>query len=209
MARYIESVCKICRREGMKLFFKGERCYTDKCAFERRSYAPGQHGQARGKVSEYALQLREKQKVKRVYGLLESQFKGTFRDADRAKGITGENLISLLESRLDNTVYRLGFASSRSEARMMVTHGYMRLNGKKVDIPSYRVKPNDVLEIAEGRKKEQKIVDNLKASESRHAVPEWLRLDKDNFKGTVVRLPRRDDTTLPMHEQLIVELYSK
>lgn len=209
MARYIESVCKMCRREGMKLFFKGERCYTDKCAFERRSYAPGQHGQARGKVSEYALQLREKQKVKRVYGLLESQFKGTFRDADRAKGITGENLISLLESRLDNTVYRLGFASSRSEARMMVTHGYMRLNGKKVDIPSYRVKPNDVLEIAEGRKKELKIAGNLKAAESRKAVPEWLRLDKDNFKGTVVRLPRRDDTTLPMHEQLIVELYSK
>ncbi len=209
LARYTESVCKICRREGMKLFFKAERCYTDKCAFERRSYAPGQHGQARGKVSEYALQLREKQKVKRTYGLMEGQFRNTFADADRAKGITGENLISMLERRLDNVVYRLGFAGSRSEARMMVTHGYYRVNGRKVDIPSFRVKQNDIIEVADKRKKEARLADNVKAAESRHGIPEWLSLDKDNFKATVARLPRRDDTTLPMHEQLIVELYSK
>ncbi|HEY4707456.1 MAG TPA: 30S ribosomal protein S4 [Thermodesulfobacteriota bacterium] len=209
MARYTESVCKLCRREGMKLFFKAERCYTDKCAFERRSYAPGQHGQARGKVSEYALQLREKQKVKRTYGLMEGQFRNTFADADRAKGITGENLISMLERRLDNVVYRLGFAGSRSEARIMVTHGYYRVNGRKVDIPSFRVKQNDVIEVAEKRKKEARLADNVKAAESRHGIPEWLSLDRDNFKATVARLPRRDDTTLPMHEQLIVELYSK
>lgn len=198
----------MCRREGMKLFFKAERCYTDKCSFERRSYAPGQHGQARGKVSEYALQLREKQKVKRVYGLLESQFRNTFKDADRAKGITGENLITLLERRLDNGVYRLGFAGSRVEARMMVTHGYFRVNGKKVDIPSYRLKQGDVVELVEKRKKEEKILQNLKSAE-RHPAPEWLTIDKDNMKGTVSRMPRREDTTLPMHEQLIVELYSK
>jgi len=209
LARYTESVCKLCRREGMKLFFKAERCYTDKCAFERRSYAPGQHGQARGKVSEYALQLREKQKVKRTYGLMEGQFRNTFADADRAKGITGENLISMLERRLDNVVYRLGFAGSRSEARIMVTHGYYRVNGRKVDIPSFRVKQNDVIEVAEKRKKEARLADNVKAAESRHGIPEWLSLDRDNFKATVARLPRRDDTTLPMHEQLIVELYSK
>lgn len=208
MARYIESVCKICRREGMKLFFKAERCYTDKCAFERRSYAPGQHGQSRGKVSEYALQLREKQKVKRVYGLLEDQFKMTFHDADRAKGITGENLISLLERRLDNAVYRLGFAGCRTEARMMVTHGFFRVNGRKVDIPSYRVKANDVIEIAESKKKTAKLAANLKAAE-RHPSPEWLRIEKDAMKGTIVRLPRREDVTIPMNEQLIVELYSK
>jgi len=209
LARYTESVCKICRREGMKLFFKAERCYTDKCAFERRAYAPGQHGQARGKVSEYALQLREKQKVKRTYGLMETQFKNTFKDADRSRGITGENLITMLERRLDNVVYRLGIAGSRSEARMMVTHGYFRLNGRKVDIPSYRVKQNDMIEVAEKRKKEARLADNIKSAESRHGIPEWLLLDRDNLKGTVARLPRREDTTLPMHEQLIVELYSK
>ena len=210
MARYTESVCKICRREGMKLFFKADRCYTDKCAFERRSYAPGQHGQtrARGKVSEYSLQLREKQKVKRAYGLLEKQFEQTFANADRKKGVTGDNLVVFLERRLDNTVYRLGFAGSRVEARMMVTHGYCRVNGKKVDIPSYRVKAKDVIELSEKRKKEEKVLANLKSAE-RHPHPEWLALDKDNMKGTVTRLPRRDDTTLPMHEQLIVELYSK
>lgn len=208
MARYIESVCKLCRREGMKLFFKADRCYTDKCAFDRRSYAPGQHGQARSKVSEYALQLREKQKVKRVYGLLESQFKGTFKDADRAKGVTGDNLVSLLEKRFDNVIHRLGFAGSRSEARMLVTHGHFRVNGGKVDIPSYRVKANDIIEVAPNKKTNPKLAENLKAVE-RRGVPEWLSLDKDNMKATVLRLPRREDTTLPMHEQLIVELYSK
>jgi len=209
LARYTESVCKVCRREGMKLFFKAERCFTDKCAFERRSYAPGQHGQGRGKVSEYALQLREKQKVKRTYGLMESQFRNTFADAERIKGITGENLISLLERRLDNVVYRTGLAGSRTQARMMVTHGYFRINNRKVDIPSFRVKANDVIEIAEKRKKEPRIAESIKAAEGRHGIPEWIRLDKDNLKATIVRLPRRDDTTLPMHEQLIVELYSK
>jgi len=209
LARYTESVCKVCRREGAKLFFKAERCYTDKCAFERRAYAPGQHGQGRGKVSEYALQLREKQKVKRVYGLMENQFKLTFRDAERSKGITGENLISLLERRLDNALYRTGLAGSRTQARLMVTHGYVRINGRKVDIPSFRVRQNDVIEVVDKRKKEARIADNIKAAESRHGIPEWLSLDKDNLKATVVRLPRREDTTLPMHEQLIVELYSK
>src|SRR5574337_251247 len=192
----------------MKLFFKAERCYTDKCAFERRSYAPGQHGQARGKVSEYALQLREKQKVKRVYGLLESQFRKTFQDADRAKGITGENLISFLERRLDNAVYRLGFAGCRKEARMMVTHGYVRVNGRKVDIPSFRISANDTIELSEKKKKDPKVLENLKNAERRGAA-EWLSLDKNAMKATVLRQPRREDTTLPMHEQLIVELYSK
>ncbi|MDP2689997.1 MAG: 30S ribosomal protein S4 [Deltaproteobacteria bacterium] len=208
MARYIDSVCKICRREGMKLFFKAERCYTDKCSFERRSYAPGQHGQSRGKVSEYALQLREKQKVKRVYGLLEKQFEQTFETADRKKGITGELLVSLLERRLDNAVYRLGFAGSRSEARLRVTHGYFNVNGKKVNIPSYRIKANDIIEVAGKKKKDERLAEDVKAVE-RRGVPEWLSLDKDALKGTVLRLPRRDDTTLPMNELLIVELYSK
>ncbi|MFQ5736056.1 MAG: 30S ribosomal protein S4 [Thermodesulfobacteriota bacterium] len=208
MARYTDSVCKICRREGMKLFFKADRCYTDKCSFDRRSYAPGQHGQSRSKISEYALQLREKQKVKRVYGLLEKQFAHTFTVADRKKGVTGDILVSLLERRLDNTVYRLGFAGSRSEARLKVTHQYFKVNGKRVDIPSYRVNANDVIEVADKKKKEERLAESIKAVE-RRGVPEWLSLDKEALKGTVLRLPRRDDTTLPMQEQLIVELYSK
>ena len=208
MARYIDSVCKLCRREGMKLFFKGDRCYTDKCAFERRSYAPGQHGQLRGKTSEYALQLREKQKVKRIYGLQETQFKNTFHNSERMRGITGENLISLLERRLDNVVYRLGFASSRSEARLLVTHGFLRVNGRKTDIPSYKVKANDVVTVADNRRDNAKIGENLKTVE-RRGVPEWLSLDKEKLSGAVTRLPRRDDVTVPVSEQLIVELYSK
>ncbi len=210
MARYTESVCKICRREGMKLFFKADRCYTDKCAFERRAYAPGQHGQtrARGKVSEYSLQLREKQKVKRAYGLLEKQFEQTFTNADRKKGVTGDNLIVFLERRLDNTVYRLGFAGSRSEARLRVTHGFFNVNGKKVDIPSYLVSANDIIELVEKKKANEKVASDIKSVE-RRGVPEWLSLDKDAKKGTILRLPRREDTTLPMQEQLIVELYSK
>lgn len=208
MARYIESVCKLCRREGMKLFFKAERCYTDKCAFERRSYAPGQHGQARGKTSEYALQLREKQKIKRMYGLMESQFKNTFKSAERAKGITGDNLITYLERRLDNSVYRLGFAGCRKEARMMVAHGFFRVNGRKVDIPSYKLKAADVIEIADKKKKDARILENLKAVE-RRGLPEWVSFNKESMKGTIARLPRRDDVTVPMSEQLVVELYSK
>lgn len=208
MARYIGSVCKICRREGMKLFFKSERCYTDKCAFDRRSYAPGQHGQSRSKISEYALQLREKQKVKRVYGLMETQFKNTFRNADRSKGITGDNLITLLERRLDNVVYRLGFAGCRKEARMLVTHGHFLVNGRKVDIPSYRVKASDVIQVAESKKKNPKIPENIKAVE-RRGLPEWLSIDKDALKGSILRMPRRDDVVMPIQDQLIVELYSK
>lgn len=192
----------------MKLFFKADRCYTDKCSFERRSYAPGQHGQGRGKVSEYALQLREKQKVKRVYGLMETQFKNTFRKADQAKGITGENLINLLERRLDNVIYRLGFGGCRVQARLMVTHGHFLINGKKVNIPSYKVKANDVIEVVEKKRKDPRIEENLKGVE-RRGVPEWLSVDKDAKKGTVLRLPRREDVTLPIHDQLIVELYSK
>ncbi len=208
MARYIGSVCKICRREGMKLHFKTDRCYTDKCAFERRSYAPGQHGQGRGKISEYALQLREKQKIKRIYGLMEAQFKNTFREAERQRGITGENLITLLERRFDNVVFRLGFAGSRSEARMFVTHGLFRVNGRKVDIPSYFLKENDVVGVAAGMKTNPRIAENLKTAE-RRGIPEWLLTDKAAMTGRIVRLPKRDDVTLPMSEKLIVELYSK
>ena len=208
MARYINSVCKQCRREGMKLFFKGERCHTDKCSFERRSYAPGQHGQSRGKVSEYALQLREKQKVKRIYGLMEGQFRNLFGRADRVKGITGENLISLLERRLDNVVHRLGFSSSRREGRMLITQGLFRVNGKKVDIPSYCIKVDDTVEVEEKKRSVARFAENLKGAE-RRGLPEWLGLEADKFKGTVKRLPVRDDVTLPIQEQLIVELYSK
>ncbi len=192
----------------MKLFLKGDRCFTDKCAFERRSYPPGQHGQGRGKVSEYALQLREKQKVKRLYGLVETQFRNLFEKAERTKGVTGENMMSLLERRLDNVVYRLGFASSRREARMMVTHGHFTVNGRKVNIPSYTVRVNDTVEVVEGKREKARIVENIKAAE-RRGVPEWLSLDKDNFKGTVLRAPVRDDVTMPIEEHLIVELYSK
>ncbi|OGQ58524.1 MAG: 30S ribosomal protein S4 [Deltaproteobacteria bacterium RIFCSPLOWO2_02_FULL_53_8] len=208
MARYFESVCKLCRREGMKLYFKSERCYTDKCAFERRAYAPGQHGQGRSKTSEYALQLREKQKIKRIYGLMEAQFRLTFKAAERAKGITGENLVSYLERRLDNAVYRVGFAGSRSEARMLVTHGLVKVNGRKLDIPSYRVKASDVIEMTDKAKKAPKIADNLKAVD-RRGVPAWITLDKAAMKGAAVRLPRRDDVNVPMTEQYVVELYSK
>ncbi len=198
----------MCRREGTKLFFKAERCYTDKCAFERRSYAPGQHGQARGKVSEYALQLREKQKIKRIYGLMEAQFKNTFKAAERAKGITGETLVAYLERRLDNAVYRLGFAGCRKEARMMVTHGGFNVNGRSVDIPSYRLKSADVIEVTDKWKKKPKLAENAKSAE-RRGVPEWFTLDKGQMKGIVARLPRREDVTVPMNEQLVVELYSK
>jgi small subunit ribosomal protein S4 len=192
----------------MKLFFKGERCYTDKCSFERRSYPPGQHGQGRGKVSEYAQQLREKQKVKRMYGLMEMQFRNTFTKAERLKGVTGEILISLLERRLDNVVYRLGFANEKREARLLVTQGHFSVNGKKVTIPSYSIKVNDRVEVAEKSKKLNRVSENLKTVE-RRGVPEWLALDKENFKGTVLRLPGREDVTIPIQEQLIVELYSK
>jgi len=192
----------------MKLFLKSERCYTDKCSYERRNYSPGQHGQGRGKVSEYALQLREKQKVKRVYGLLEGQFKRTFKNAEKKKGVTGGNLISLLERRLDNAVYRLGFAGNRGEARIMVTHNWFRVNGRKVNIPSYVLRDGDVIEVADKKKKNIKMEVNLKTME-RRGLPEWLTLDAALKKGSLLRLPTRDDVTLPINELLIVELYSK
>ncbi len=208
MARYIESVCKICRREGLKLFFKGERCYTDKCAFGRRSYAPGQHGQRRSKVSEYALQLREKQKVKRLYGLMEKQFRNVFEKADRMKGVTGENLILLLERRLDNVVYRLGFADSRKEARQLVTHGKFLLNGRVVNIPSCTTRPGDIIQVTEQGRSLAGIKRALEGGE-RRVVPQWLELDKEALKGTLKSIPERGDTTVPIQEQLIIELYSK
>ena len=208
MARYIGSVCKVCRREGLKLFFKGDRCSTDKCSFDRRSYSPGQHGHSSGKISEYALQLREKQKVKRMYGLMETQFSNTFVKAERDKGITGENLIALLEKRFDNVIYRLSLSVSRRQARMLITQGHFLINGKKVDIPSYLLKENDVISVAEKSKKAEVFTTAVAGAES-SAVPEWLSLDSESLKGTVRRLPTRDDVTIPIQEQLIVELYSK
>ncbi|NPB09736.1 MAG: 30S ribosomal protein S4 [Thermodesulfobacteria bacterium] len=210
MARYTGPRCRLCRREGMKLFLKGERCYSDKCAFERRSYPPGQHGQAqmRAKRSDYGIRLREKQKVKRIYGVSEKQFKKYFDRADRMRGQTGHNLLQLLERRLDNVVYRLGFASSRTQARQMVAHGLFKVNGRTVDIPSYQVKPGDVIELKEKYRQNQIIIDNLEAV-VRRGMPQWLELDKDNFKGVVKALPTREDVTMPIQEQLIVEFYSR
>jgi small subunit ribosomal protein S4 len=209
LARYTNSVCRLCRRENLKLYLKGDRCYGDKCAFERRGYAPGQHGQRRGgKVSDYRVQLREKQKVKRIYGILEKQFRGYYYRAEKQKGITGTNLLMLLESRLDNIVYRMGFAVSRNQARQFIRHNHFSVNGKKVNIPSYRVKPGDVLEVKE---KSQKVPQVVEAMETvvRRGVPEWIELEKDKFKGTLKALPNRENLTMPIQEQLIVELYSK
>jgi len=190
------------------LFLKGDRCFTDKCAFERRSYAPGQHGQRRSKQSDYGIQLREKQKVRRSYGLSEKQFKLIFFKAERQKGITGENFLSLLESRLDNVVYRLGFASSRNQARQLVRHNHFMVNGRKVNIPSYVVKPGDEIVLREKGKNNQSVIDSLAAVE-RRGISQWLELEKDNFKGIVKSQPVREDITLPIQENLIVEYYSR
>ncbi len=209
MARYIGSVCRMCRREATKLFLKGDRCFSEKCAFDRRPYAPGQHGQARQRASDYRDQLREKQKVKRIYGILEKQFFLYFEKADRMKGVTGQNLLSLLERRLDNTVYRLGMATSRQEARQLVLHNHFSVNGKKVDIPSYLVRKGDVIEIKEGSRKIKRLADALEAASGR-AMVSWLELDAANFKGTIKGEPVREELTTPeINEQLIVELYSK
>lgn len=208
MARYTKSACRLCRRENLKLFLKGERCYTEKCAIDRRSYAPGQHGQNRRKFSDYGAQLREKQKVKRLYGLLESQFRNTFKEADRQKGITGEVLLFLLERRLDNAVYRLGFANSRNEARQLVRHNHFSVNQSKVNIPSYLVKPGDVIEVREKSKKVVRIQEALEGV-ARRGIPQWLELDKDQMKGNVKSIPTREEITIPIQEKLIVELYSK
>ncbi|MBO4930348.1 MAG: 30S ribosomal protein S4 [Clostridia bacterium] len=208
MARYRDAVCRICRREGDKLFLKGDRCYTDKCAIARRGYAPGQHGQGRKKMSEYGTQLREKQKAKRYYGLLENQFYHYFELASKMTGKTGENLLKVLESRLDNVVYRAGFAMSRPEARQLVSHGHFTVNGKAVNIPSYMVKAGDVVAIVEKSMSSDKIKGVLEANASRPAL-NWLSVDKNKAQATVVNLPERSEIDLQVEEQLIVELYSK
>ncbi len=208
MARYTGPSCRLCRRQNMELYLKGERCYTDKCAIKRRNYPPGQHGQLRTKVSDYGTQLREKQKVRRIYGILEKQFRGYFHEADRMRGVTGENLLSLLERRLDNAVYRLGFASSRTEARILIRHCHFTLNGRKVNIPSIQCRVGDVVELREKSRNVACIIESLE-SVVRRGLPQWLELDKDAFKGVVKALPIREDITLPIQEQLVVELYSK
>ncbi len=208
MARYTGPSCRLCRRENMELFLKGDRCYTDKCALKRRNYPPGQHGQGRIKTSDYGVQLREKQKVKRLYGLLEKQFRCYFDRADRMKGVTGENLLSILERRLDNVVYRLGFASSRAEARQLVRHGHFVLNGRKATIPSMQVKSGDQIVLRDKSRSVVSINDALDAV-VRRGVPQWLELDREAFKGTAKTVPVREDITTPIQEQLIVELYSK
>ncbi len=208
MARYTGPVCRLCRREGTKLFLKGERCYTDKCGLNKRQYAPGQHGQGRKKLSEYGMQLREKQKAKRYYGILESQFAKYFEMANKKSGITGDNLLQILESRLDNVAYRLGFGTSRPEARQLVLHGHFTVNGKKVNIPSYLVKPGDVIALKDKSKGSEKIKAVLETTANR-TIPKWLEMDKDNYSAKVVALALRDDIDLPIEEHLIVELYSK
>ena len=208
MARYTDAVCRQCRREGQKLFLKGDRCYTDKCAMNKRAFAPGQHGQGRTKTSDYCQQLREKQKAKRFYGVLESQFRGYFEQAERRPGQTGENLLSILESRLDNVVYRLGFAMSRAEARQMVSHGHFTVNGRKVNIPSYQVKPGMIVALKESSRSLEKFKANVEANSFR-PVPKWLEYDANNMMAKVTAVPARDDIDLPIEEHLIVELYSK
>ena len=208
MARYKDEQCRICRREGQKLFLKGTRCYSDKCSIARRNYAPGQHGQRRSKLSEYGTQLREKQKTKSYYGVGERQFRKYFEMASSQKGITGENLLQILESRLDNVVYRLGYGASRAEARQMVNHGQFDVNGKKVNIPSYLVKAGDVITVREIKKENKAIKANVEETASR-PVPEWLEKDVKNLSGKVIRLASREDIDLPIEEHLIVELYSK
>ncbi len=208
MARYRESVCRFCRREMQKLFLKGDRCYSDKCSVERRNYPPGQHGQSRPKHSDYGVQLREKQKVRRIYGMLEKQFRTYVHLAERKKGVTGENLLLLLESRLDNMVYRMGFASSRSEARQLITHGHFQVNGRKVDIASFRTKPGMVIEVRE-KSRTSKSIQEAMETLSRRGIPEWLEMDAANFRGTVKGMPSREELPPTIREQLIVEFYSK
>ncbi len=208
MARYTDEQCRICRREGQKLFLKGSRCYSDKCSISRRNYAPGQHGQKRAKLSEYGTQLREKQKTKAYYRDGEKQFRGYFEMASNKKGITGENLLQILESRLDNVVYRLGFGASRAQARQLVNHGQFAVNGQRVDIPSYLVKAGDVITVRENKKENGAIKANIEANSAR-PVPAWLELNNETLSGKVVRLASREDVDIPVEEHLIVELYSK
>jgi len=206
MARYTGPVCRLCRREGIKLYLKGDKCYSDKCPVSKRSYAPGQHGQNRKKLSNYGMQLREKQKAKRIYGILETQFRQYYEKADRKKGITGENLLKLLETRLDNVVFRMGFGNSRVEARQLVRHGHFTVNGKKVNIPSYQVKVGDTIAVKEADRSSEK----FKAlAEVAKTTPEWLSVDMENLTGKVIAEPKREDIDIPVQETLIVELYSK
>ncbi len=208
MSRYKDEQCRICRREGQKLFLKGSRCYTDKCAISRRNYAPGEHGQKKAKLSEYGIQLREKQKTKAFYGVREDQFRKYFEMAANKKGVTGENLLQILESRLDNVVYRLGYGSSRPQARQLVNHGLFEVNGKKVSIPSYLVKPGDVIKVREIKENKAIIKENVEVNASR-PVPTWLEKNAQELSGKVVRLASREDVDIPVEEHLIVELYSK
>jgi small subunit ribosomal protein S4 len=208
LAKYNESKCRLCRREGSKLFLKGDRCYTDKCAYDRRPYAPGQHGRARKKASDYSTQLREKQKVRRIYGVLERQFRNYFAKADQTKGVTGANLLGLLERRLDSVVYRLGFANSRQQARQLVRHGIFTLNGRKANIPSMFVRVGDVLEVPEKHRKIPVLAEAQQVV-ARRGLPAWLEVDGAAFKGTIKALPQREDIQTPINENLIVELYSK
>lgn len=209
MARNLDAKCRQCRREGEKLFLKGEKCFTDKCAVERRSYAPGQHGQKSGmRLSDYGKQLREKQKTRKIYGVLERQFRKTYAEASRSKGVTGERLLQLLESRLDNVAYRMGFGASRSEARQVVRHNGILVNGKRVNVPSYQVRPGDVIEVAGKAKEHLRIKASAEAAESR-GLPEWLEVDAKGMKGTFKSLPARVDMTTTINESLIIELYSK
>ncbi|MFH0933020.1 MAG: 30S ribosomal protein S4 [Nitrospirota bacterium] len=208
MARYTGALCRICRREGEKLFLKGDRCYTEKCAIDRRKYPPGQHGPAFRKLSDYGIQLREKQKVRKIYGLLERKFRLYFFDAERRKGITGEVLLQLLESRLDNIVYRMGFAPNRRKARQFVTHRHFLVNGKVVSLPSYEVKAGDFVEVKESSRDIPEITDSLSKAEHR-GIPPWVEVDSANMRGKVVHIPSRDEIQLPVQEQLVVELYSK
>lgn len=209
MARYTDSSCRLCRREGLKLFLKGDRCYSEKCSFERRGYAPGDHGQAHKKQrSDYGVQLREKQKLKRLYGLLEKQFRGYFEKADQQKGITGTNLLIFLERRLDNMIFRMGLSNSRVEARQLISHGHFLINGKPVNIPSYLLKAGDEVSVKEGSRKITRVLEAMETV-ARRGVPHWLELDKENFKASIKMLPVREDLTMPVQEQLVVELYSK
>lgn len=208
MARYTDAQCRLCRREGMKLYLKGDRCYSGKCAVDRKSYAPGMHGQSRKKVSEYGIQLREKQKTRRIYGILERQFRNYFEEAERQQGITGENLLRLLERRLDNVIYRLGLGASRVEARQLVRHGHFTVNGRKVNIPSFLVRVGDVIEVRE-KSKESPRIKELTERAAEKTLPAWLEYEPDQVRGHVVALPARDQIDVPVQEHLIVELYSR
>ena len=208
MARYTDAVCRLCRREGAKLFLKGERCYSDKCSVTRRSYAPGQHGQSRKKVSEYGIQLREKQKARRYYGILEKQFESYFEEASRTPGMAGENLLRLCECRLDNIIYRLGLATSRAEARQLVVHGHYTVNGKRVDIPSYQVKAGDIVAVCDKSKSSEKMKSIVETCSAR-PVPMWLDMNKEAMEAKVVRMPNREDIDIDIQELLIVEYYSR